>query len=195
MELCIVGLNHRTTPLEFRERFALPADQVPSVLPNLRQALDLDEVVVLSTCNRLEVYCVSSHSAQAPEDVFKTLAMANGATSSFDADQLLSCLVVHRGEACIRHLFRVTSSLDSLVVGETEIVGQARQPITSRRPAGRRARSSTGSFRKLFPHPKKSDPFGIGRCSTSVGSVALDLANKIFGEDLSKRTILIVGRQ
>jgi glutamyl-tRNA reductase len=194
MELCIVGLNHRTTPVEFRERFALPPDQVPAVLPQLRDALGLSEVLVLSTCNRLEVYCVSSNGPLAAEDVFKVLAAAKGGTSFTNFEQLLPCLVVHRGEACIRHLFRVASSLDSLVVGETEIVGQVKKAYQIAQSSGATGKVLNRLFQKALSTSKEvRTRSGIGRCSTSVGSVALDLANKVFGEDLSDRTILIVG--
>src|SRR5689334_21324777 len=150
MELCIVGLNHRTTPLEFRERFALPADQVPAVLPQLRHALGLDEVLVLSTCNRLEVYCVSSHGPLSPEDIFRALAAAKGGNTLIDAEQLLPLLVVHRGEACVRHLFRVTSSLDSLVVGETEIVGQVKKAYQIAQAAGATGKVLNRLFQKAL---------------------------------------------
>ena len=92
--------------------------------------------------------------------------------------------VVHRGEACIRHLFRVTSSLDSLVVGETEIVGQVKKAYQLAQATGMTGKVLNRLFQKALSISKEvRTRSGIGRCSTSVGSVALDLAMKIFGED------------
>ncbi len=195
MELCIIGLNHRTTPLEFREQFSVPADLVPTLLAHLRQAERLDEALILSTCNRLEIYCLSSNGSTAPERIFAAIAaVKRGPGLSLDFQQIEPCLYVHRGEACIRHLFRVASSLDSLVLGETEIVGQVKKAYQLAQSCGATGKVLNRLFQKALSVSKEvRTKSGIGRCSTSVGSVALDLAMKIFGEDLSDRTILIVG--
>src|SRR5579862_3578785 len=125
MELCIIGLNHRTTPLEFREQFAVPADRVPQLIEKLRTDLKLAEAVVLNTCNRLEIYCVSHGAQVTSEQVFHAIASVKQA--ALDLAQFQAYAYTHRDEACVRHIFRVTSSLDSLVVGETEIVGQVKK--------------------------------------------------------------------
>jgi glutamyl-tRNA reductase len=192
MELCIVGLSHRTTPLEFREQFSVPADLIPALLGRLRAA-GFDEVVVLSTCNRLEIYGVSSAGAISPERIFEAIAAVKG-RAPIDFQQVASCLYTHRSEACIKHLFRVASSLDSLVVGETEIVGQVKKAYQLAQSTGATGKVLNRLFQKALSISKEvRTRSGIGRCSTSVGSVALDLAMKIFGEDLSERTILIIG--
>ncbi len=195
MELCIIGLSHRTTPLEFRERFSVTADQLPRFLAALRSDAGLDEVLVLSTCNRLEIYGVSAQSTISPARVMEVLAQAHGVASpEAHYAEVQPHLYVHRNEACIRHLYRVASSLDSLVVGETEIVGQVKKAYQLAQTSGTTGKVLNRLFQKALSISKEvRTRSGIGRCSTSVGSVALDLAMQIFGEDLSKRTILIIG--
>jgi glutamyl-tRNA reductase len=194
MELCIIGLNHRTTPLEFREQFAIPADRVPGLLASLRRDAGLEEAVVVSTCNRLEIYGVSASGAVDSERVVEAIASAKGEVRSFTYEQVESFLYVHRSQGCIQHLFRVASSLDSLVVGETEIVGQVKKAYQLAQSCGATGKVLNRLFQKALSISKEvRTKSGIGRCSTSVGSVALDLAMKIFGEDLSDRTILIIG--
>lgn len=194
MELCIIGLNHRTTPLEFREQFSVPADQVPALLARLRTGIGLDEAVVLSTCNRLEIYGVTSNGRISAERVFEAIAEIKGRAQSFDFNSVAPCLYVHRNEACVQHLFRVASSLDSLVVGETEIVGQVKKAYQLAQANGATGKVLNRMFQKSLSVSKEvRTRSGIGRCSTSVGSVALDLAMKIFGEQLNDRTILIIG--
>lgn len=192
MELCIIGLNHRTTPLEFREQFSVPADRVPQLIERLRTDLRLAEAVVLNTCNRLEVYCVSSGAPIASEQVFHAIASVKQAP--LDLEQFQAHAYTHRHEACVRHLFRVASSLDSLVVGETEIVGQVKKAYQLAQACGATGKVLNKLFQKALSISKEvRTRSGIGRYSTSVGSVALDLTTKVFGEDLSQRTILIIG--
>jgi glutamyl-tRNA reductase len=111
-----------------------------------------------------------------------------------DFQRIEPCLYVHRNQACVQHLFRVASSLDSLVLGETEIVGQVKKAYQLAQACIATGKVLNRLFQKALSVSKEvRTRSGIGRCSTSVGSVALDLAMKIFGEDLSKRTILIIG--
>ncbi len=194
MELCIIGLNHRTAPLEFREQLAVPAERVPLLLETLRREAGFEEVVVLSTCNRLEVYGVSSGGPVSAAQVFEAVAATQGTVQSKGFPQLASFLYIHRNEACIQHLFRVASSLDSLVVGETEIVGQVKKAYQLAHASGATGKVLNRLFQKALSVSKEvRTRSGIGRCSTSVGAVAVDLAEKIFGEQLTGRTILIIG--
>lgn len=195
MELCIIGLNHRTTPIEFRERFSVPADRVPALLERLKAGAGLDEAVVLSTCNRLEIYCVSSCGSIESEQILQAVAAVKGHEGKSKAfAQAASFLYIHKGQDCVRHLFRVASSLDSLVVGETEIVGQVKKAYQIAQECGATGKTLNKLFQKALSVSKEvRTRSGIGRCSTSVGAVALDLAVKIFGEELADRTILIIG--
>lgn len=193
--LFVIGLNHRTTPLELREQFSLPPDRAMLLADRLRTQLGLTEAVVLSTCNRLEIYGVGRPSAHRPREIFEVLAgitHAGRTLPAFEAVESLFCF--HRGAGCVQHLFRVASSLDSLVVGETEIVGQVKKAYQQAQQAGTTGKTLNRVFQKALGVSKQvRTRSGIGRCSTSVGSVSLDLAEKIFGEDLSRQTILIIG--
>ena len=155
MELCIIGLNHRTTPLEFREQFSVSADRVPMLLERLRADAGLEEAVVLSTCNRLEIYGVSSSGPMSPERVFDCISAVKGNLREFDFQQVLSCLYTHRGEDCIQHLFRVTSSLDSLVLGETEIVGQVKKAYQLAQTCGSTGKILNRLFQKALSVSKE----------------------------------------
>lgn len=194
MELCVIGLNHRTTPLEFRERFSVPADRLGLLLAHLRSVAGLEEAVVLSTCNRLEIYGVTTGSPISAEQIFEAIVACQEQDFTFDFQQVEPCLYCYRNEAAVQHLYRVTSSLDSLVLGETEIVGQVKKAYQMAQACGSTGKLLNRLFQKALSVSKEvRTRSGIGRCSTSVGSVALDLAMKIFGEDLSNRTILIIG--
>jgi glutamyl-tRNA reductase len=195
MELCIIGLSHRTTPLEFREQFSVAPELVPALVADLKACAGVSEVLVLSTCNRLELYSVTSGATVQPETLFESIARVKGGSSdAVDFARLEPCLYVHKNVACVNHLFRVASSLDSLVLGETEIVGQVKKAYQLAQACGGTGKTLNRLFQKALSVSKEvRTRSGIGRCSTSVGSVALDLATKIFGEDLSNRTILIVG--
>jgi glutamyl-tRNA reductase len=156
--------------------------------------LGLAEAVVLSTCNRLEIYGVTS-ALPPGERLLEIIAAVKGNAANLNDYQSLDhCLYLHEDEECVAHLFRVASSLDSLVVGETEIVGQVKKAYQLAHACGATGRVLNRLFQKALSVSKAvRTQSGVGRCSTSVGSVALDLAQKVFGEDLRQRTILIVG--
>jgi glutamyl-tRNA reductase len=192
MRLFCIGLNHRTAPVEVREQFSVPAERLAAVLGELKTALGLSEAVVLSTCNRLEIYATGRLSPMLSQGIFQAIARVKGISSTASPGD--DMVYVHEGEECVRHLFRVASSLDSLVVGETEIVGQVKKAYQSAQASGATGKMLNRLFQRALSVSKEvRTRSGIGRCSTSVGSVSLDLAMKVFGEDLSNRTILIVG--
>ena len=187
MELFVVGLNFRKTPVALRERFAVPAERTHALLSDLRAAVKLQEIVVLSTCNRVEVYAVASAHRVEPRLVFQSVANSISANASeVDFEEVDSHLYVHRNEDCVHHLFRVASSLDSLVVGETEIVGQVKKAYQQAQICGTTGKILNRLFQKALSVSKDvRTQSGIGRCSTSVGAVALDVAEKIFGDDFA----------
>src|SRR5438093_723921 len=122
MEIRVTGLNHRRAPVELREKLAVDGTALPSALGDLRKGLGADEMVILSTCNRVEIYSVHESAPPAPEQVAALLATRHGVPP----DQLAPALYHHHGTEAIRHLFRVASSLDSMVLGETQIIGQVK---------------------------------------------------------------------
>src|SRR5205809_2288345 len=124
MNIIAVGLNHRTAPVELRERFAVSESRLPEALAQLKRWPGIDEGVILSTCNRVELYAVvkeTAHGVESPRDYQVTLA------SDISLEQLEPHLYSLDGAEAIRHLFRVAASLDSMVVGRRKTMGQARE--------------------------------------------------------------------
>lgn len=179
MNLFCVGLNHRTANVETREQFAAnrEADCV------LRDA-GCAEALVLTTCNRVEVYGASEKHVATP-DVARCLSR------KIDIDH--SAFYRHENSECVQHLFRVASGLDSMVVGETEVLGQAKKAYESARASGAAGPFLHRLFQRAFRAAKEvRSQTDITRGAVSVGSVAVDLAAKIFG-DLALCKVLVIG--
>jgi glutamyl-tRNA reductase len=194
MEILVFGLNHQTAPVELREKFSINAAKIPNLIAALQSQAGLREAVVLSTCNRFEIYGIAEQGAVSLDGIFQTVTRFSGSDAEADRWPLLDSAYEHRDGECIRHLFRVASSLDSLVVGETEIVGQVKTAYLAAHACGGTGKWLNRLFQKALSVSKEvRSRSGIGRCSTSVGSVSVDLAARIFGEDLKRRTVLIIG--
>lgn len=189
MEIRVTGLNHRRAPVELREKLAVDGAALPAALAELRKGLGADELVVLSTCNRVELYSVHEGAAPGAEQVAALLA----ARHAVAADQLAPALYHHQGPDAVRHLFCVASSLDSMVLGETQIIGQVKEAYQAAREAGATGRV----FNRLFQHAlhvakRVHRSTSLGEKNVSVPSVAARLAEKIF-QDLSRKRLVIVG--
>jgi glutamyl-tRNA reductase len=185
MNLFCVGLSHHTANVETRERFASGA----GAQSTLRQA-GCAEVLVLATCNRVEVYGASEKRVSTDE-IAHCLLQNNEVSDRGHSD----ALPFYRYEAdkCVQHLFRVASGLDSMVVGETEILGQAKKAYQSARTSGAVGPCLHRLFQRAFRVAKQVRTHTeITRGSVSVGSVAVDLAQKIFGE-LGNCSVLVLG--
>ncbi len=184
MNLLCVGLSHHTANVETRERYA----RVGELEATLRTATGAREAIVLSTCNRVEVYAVAEQAID-NEVIARCLATAELADKAEDA----AVFYRHEGERCVQHLFRVASGLDSMVVGETEVLGQAKQAYAAARDAGGAGPYLHRLFQRAFRVAKQVRTHTeITRGAVSVGSVAVDLAGKIFGE-LKERKVLVLG--
>lgn len=190
-----VGLSHREAPIEVRERLALEAAAIPGLLAELRARASVREAACVSTCNRIEVYAVAAGGSDdqlgaAADDVARALVAIGAKNGAADVGKHLS---VRRGNEAVRHLFRVASSLDSLVVGEPQILGQVKDAFELSRSSGalgpllERAMS-----RALHVAKRVRTETAIGAGQVSVSSVAADLARQIFG-DLSGRTAMLLG--
>jgi len=189
--IVVVGLSHRTAPIEVREQLALPDDGVPDVLRRLIGTGHVAEAIVVSTCNRVEFIVAGpdgprSDLAQLGRTTLESiLARAPGLTERH--------LYRHEGPAAVRHLFRVAASLDSLVVGEPQILGQLKDAYDLARDVG-----TVGTvLNRVVPRALKSakrvrSETNIGSGQVSVPSVAVDLARQIFG-DLKKHTAALIG--
>jgi glutamyl-tRNA reductase len=183
MNLFCVGLSHHTANVETRERFAGHA-QSECILRNAGCA----EVLLLTTCNRVEVYGASQKRVST-EEVAQCLALE----IAKDAHQHALPFYRYEGEKCIKHLFRVASGLDSMVVGESEILGQAKKAYESARKSGAVGPYLHRLFQRAFRVAKQVRTHTeITRGSVSVGSVAVDLAQRIFGQ-LDNCKVLVLG--
>ena len=184
MNLFCVGVSHHATDVETRERFAGSA--APEAL--LREKLGCTEALVLSTCNRVEAY-LAAPAAPATASVARCLLRENSGA----ADANVTTFYRHEAEECVRHLFRVASGLDSMVVGETEVLGQAKKAYAEARASGSAGPYLHRLFQRAFRVAKQvRSRTEITRGAVSVGSVAVDLAEKIFG-DLRERKVLVLG--
>jgi glutamyl-tRNA reductase len=182
MNLFCVGLSHRTANVETRERFS-GHTETDCVLRGSGCA----EALLLTTCNRVEVY--GAAVARVP-----TKEIARSLTRKIESlDEETSAFYRHEDAECVQHLFRVACGLDSMVVGETEIFGQAKKAYESARAAGAAGPYLHRLFQRAFRVAKQVRTHTeITRGSVSVGSVAVDLAEKIFGH-LAERKVLVLG--
>jgi glutamyl-tRNA reductase len=183
MNLFCVGISHHTANVETRERYAGAGPEKA-----LREESGCSEVLLLETCNRVEIY----GSAERPvttEEILRCLQSRCGAAEVENADAFYR----YDGETCAQHLFRVVAGLDSMVIGETEVLGQVKKAYASARERGSAGPLLHRLFQRAFRVAKQvRSNTDITRGAVSVGSVAVDLAVKIFG-DLRKRSVLILG--
>ncbi len=190
MLLCL-GLNHRTTPLELRERLAFAESKQPEAALQIQGLAGFEESVVLSTCNRVEVFAACNHdNGQDGLDALFSYLVEHFQLTSEQRDAL-SCYRLAQADAA-RHLFRVVSGLDSMVLGETEIFGQVKTAYDTALKTGTTGRLLNKLFQRAFSVGKQvRNETNIQRGSTSVGSVAVDVAAKIFGSLKDCRVLLI----
>jgi glutamyl-tRNA reductase len=187
----VVGLSHRGAPIEVRERLAVEREDVPRLLADLVARPVISEAIYLSTCNRVEVYAVATGSdADAANDVTGVLeAIANESGLPPIAPHLRTAT----GAEAVRHLFRVACSLDSLVVGEPQILGQVKEAFEVARQAGTVGRFLDRAVsRALHVAKRVRSETAIGAGQVSVSSVAVDLARQILG-DLGAATAVLLG--
>jgi glutamyl-tRNA reductase len=186
MKLFVAGLSYKTAPVDVREKLAVHPARLRCHGCRLRLAGNLDEVVLLSTCNRVEVYGVTPRINGNIHRLFQQLS-----TSSVD---FAPHLYLKEGAEAVQHLFSVVSGLDSMVIGETEITGQVKQAYLAAQSARLTGRVTNRLFQTALQAAKEiRTQTHIGRGATSVGSVAVELAERIFDHDLSDKTVMIIG--
>lgn len=185
MELVCVGLNHRTAPVEVREKFAVPSGKLGEAAKELLSIDGLAEGVVVSTCNRTEFYLAGERAAAAAEALKGALAVKHGVEGRGHWYE-------HQRMEAARHLCRVLSGLDSMVLGETEIFGQAKDAYRQALEAGATAGTLNRLFQRAFGVSKKvRSETRIQEGATSVAGAAVELAEKIFGKLAGTRVIVI----
>jgi glutamyl-tRNA reductase len=186
MNIFCFGISHQTANVEVRERFAIPDSALADSLTRLARISGVQEGVVLSTCNRTELYIVTQDSQLAIEPLFHDFY---GPVEGNEIQHLFRLQAL----PSIRHLFRVASGLESMVLGETEIFGQVKRAYAAAARSGTTGRILNRLFQKAFHVGKHvRSATAITRGCVSVGSVAVDLAQQIFGE-LEGRRIMILG--
>ncbi|HEY5042122.1 MAG TPA: glutamyl-tRNA reductase [Verrucomicrobiae bacterium] len=186
MKIFVAGLSYKTTPVEVREKLAVHRSRLQCSGCRLKLRGGLSEVVLLSTCNRVEIYGVSPWIHGRVQQLFQELT-----NSDFD---FTPHLYVKEGAEAAKHLFAVTSGLDSMVLGETEITGQVKNAYQSAKDAGLTGKKMNRLFQTAMQVAKKiRTNTAIGRGATSVGSVAVELTEKVFDRDLSHKTVMILG--
>jgi glutamyl-tRNA reductase len=190
MNIVLVGLSHKTAPVEMRERLAFNETRIQDALVNLVDQETLDEGIIVSTCNRVELV------ASAPAGAERGINRLEGFLCNFHHLQpttLNGHLYRHADQEAIKHLFRVASSLDSMVLGESQILGQVKEAYQHAINAGTVGRVLSQLMHRTINVAKRvRTETGVAQNPVSISSVAVELARKIF-EDLKDKTVLLVG--
>lgn len=194
MPLVVIGANHRTAPIEVRERFAMGRTEAPAVLARLVDSGAARESVLLSTCNRSELYI----NAEDPGEVYAAFSAVLAERADTSPDRLSAYLYQHRDRAAVHHLFRVAAGLDSMVLGEPQIQGQVREAYQIAQATRGLAGPVVGAtLNRLFQtalnvggRVRSETQVGLG--AASISTAAVELAKKIFGS-LRGRNALVVG--
>lgn len=188
-ELFVVGISWRTAPVAVREKLAFRDDELSPTLRTLVASQPVAEALLVSTCNRVEVYGVAKPGADATGPVRRYLAEQRG----LDARDIADVIYDHRGGAAVRHVFRVASALDSLVLGEAQILGQLKQAYSVAGGAGTSGPLLGRCLERAFGVAKRvRTETSIARGAANVSTVAVDLAKRVFG-DLAGKSVLVVG--
>lgn len=189
-DLLAIGISHKTAPVALRERLALSENQAVAMLRDLQDRAEIHEAMAISTCNRTELYFVVSDPVEA-----ETLALGELTRhAGIRPTQLVERLYTHRGEAMVKHLMRVTAGLDSMVIGETEVLGQVKRAYELALGAGVTGPVINRLFRDAIAAAKRAhSETGVGSLKTSVSSAAVELARDTIGHDLADQHTLVIG--
>ncbi len=189
MKLLITGVSHKTAPVEIRELLAFSESALPGALAQLKSREGVSEALILSTCNRVEVVVASDDGIDLQSLVCEFLAETRQASIA----SLGPCLYHHEGREAIHHLFRVAASLDSMVVGEPQILGQLKAAYAVAKAHGTICGVLDNVLSRAFGVAKRvRSETGIGQMAVSISYAAVELARKIFGS-LDGKTVMIVG--
>ena len=188
MKLLLAGVNHRTAPLQLRERLAYRTEEIPAALMEI-QARGAKEALILSTCNRVELTAALDDNFSVETLIESLLSHRTG----LSVDEILPHIYRFENSAAIRHLFRVASSLDSMIVGEPQILGQLKQACSQARDHGAIGTFLDTVLTRAFNVAKRiRSETEIGQNAVSVSYAAVELAREIFGS-LHKKRVLIIG--
>lgn len=189
MRICHVGLNHRTAPVELRERAAVNEADIPALLQNLVAHKPVREAAVLSTCNRVEFTLVTHDPDASIALVHQWFSEASG----LPLEDIIEHLYSHTSEDAVNHLFCVASGLDSLVLGEPQILGQVKSAYEHALTAGTAGHILHRLYQATFAAAKRArTETEIGKQSVNISSCAVELAQRIFGK-LTDKTVMLIG--
>ena len=189
MALFVAGLNHRNAPVELREQLAVEEDKLRELLVEVHEAGLPAELLILSTCNRVEVYGVAEAPGEARTVVFRALCRHRG----LDLAKVEPMLYTHVEGDAVRHAFRVAASLDSMMVGEPQILGQVKDAFALAQAGQTVGPALHGLFTQAFAVAKRvRTETAVGHHAVSVSFAAVELARKIF-DGLTGRPVLLVG--
>lgn len=187
-DIVLIGLNHNTASVDVRECLAFSTDEVSVALKNFQEFPSISEVILLSTCNRVEVIMATEDKSHAVDTVKTFFAQSK----NLHVSEFEKSLYIHTGADAVRHVFRVASSLDSMVVGEPQILGQikaAYQIATLKKTSG--VLLNKLLHRTFFVAKRVRSETGIGDHAVSISYAAIELGRKIFGSFLGKKVLLI----
>src|SRR6478672_6797653 len=186
MKLFAAGISHKTAPVELREQLAVKQPAIADLAFVLKCFGHLDEIVLLSTCNRVEIY---GTTRQATRHIKSLLQLLCAEPRDLDPH-----IYLYEDAAAVRHLLRVAAGLDSMALGETEITGQIKNAYEIARNAGLTGRVLNRLFQKSFQATKEiRTRTGIGRGAVSIKSAAVELIGRILGDDFASRSIMVIG--
>ena len=189
MPLVVIGLSHHSSPVAVRERFAFEEERLPTALKSLRESGLAAEAVILSTCNRVEIYAVTSLESSKAFAALREFLLTTHSYGEPLTDEIYSLAEPQS----VQHLFKVACGLDSMVLGETEILGQLKKAYDVALQLGHTGGRLNKAFQRAFNVAKHiRTETNIQRGSVSVASVAVELAEKIFS-DLKARNVLVLG--
>jgi glutamyl-tRNA reductase len=185
MKYCLIGINHKTAPVAIRERLAIPESRLAEAIRRLTERPDVQEGIIFSTCNRVEVLTRSSEMVPDLRDFIHSYF-------ELDGPAVDGHLYEYSGQDAIRHLFRVAASLDSMIVGEPQILGQVKEAYAVARSIGAVHSHMDALLSRSFAVAKRvRTETSVGSSAVSVASVAVDLAKKIFGSLQGKQVYLV----
>jgi len=189
MRICYVGLNHRTAPVELRERLAIGAQDIASILRQTVSHPAIREAALLSTCNRVEMTVVTHD----PDAAIAALHEWFAHKASMDLEQVIEHLYSYTTDDAVRHLYAVAAGLDSLVLGEPQILGQVKASYEHALDAGTAGHILHRLYQSTFAAAKRArSETAIGKQAVNISSCAVELARHIFG-DLTGKTVMLIG--
>lgn len=190
MTIIITGTNHKKAPIEWREKIAFKNGEQARFIDEIIGEHGISEAVVLSTCNRTELYVVTKEDVDGKTLLRRVIRFLDADIDDADIDRYTYTMT---GADAVKHLFEVTASLDSLVVGESQVTGQVKEAYYLAKEKGSTGRIFNHLFQRAFKTSKKVKSItGISKAKVSVSSVAVDLIEKVLG-DLTGKTVLIIG--